>query len=478
MPDRTNVLFVMTDQHRGDAVGADPECPTDGDGRSLVHTPNIDHLVADGALFSRAYTPAPACVPARRCLWTGQTQATSDSTYWNSDPWDFEFLLARAFRDAGYQTHLSGKTHSQPPGNHIGFEAIDGHRGSGPEDYAEWLERRSDGAYDETSHGVGVNSWDPRPTHLDEHEHPTTWTTNRAIDFLENRDASRPFFLAVSYHRPHQPFDPPQVYWDIYADRDLPDPDVGDWVDDQYGDLIPEYPDPDAWLAELPPTVVHRARAGYYGTITHIDHQLNRLLDALGGTGEMNDTVIVFTSDHGEMLGDHHHWRKTYAFEGSARVPFVVSFPGGTEYETGRVIDRPVGLEDVAPTILDAVDADVDAPASIEGRSVLRLFEDDAREDWRDYYHGEYGRSYHHSIAHQYLVDEETKYVWFPVTGEELLFDLAEDPGETHDLTADPDRERDHERWRSRLIEHLEGREEGFSDGESLHTVSPGEAWG
>jgi len=476
MPDRTNVLFVMADQHRGDALGADPHCPTDADGRSLVHTPNLDHLVADGALFSRAYTPAPACVPARRCMWSGQTPATSGSTYWTSDAWDFEYMLPQMFRDAGYQTHLSGKTHSQPAGNHIGFEHIDGHKGSGPNDYSEWLERRSDGEYHETSHGVGVNSWDPRPTHLEEHEHPTTWTTNRAIEFLEDRDTTRPFFLAVSYHRPHQPFDPPQVYWDMYADRDLPDPAVGDWVDDQYGDLVSEYPDPDAWLADLPPEVIHRARAGYYGSITHIDHQLNRLFKALGSTGELDDTLIVFTSDHGEMLGDHHHWRKTFAFEGSARVPFLVSFPGGTDYETERVIDRPVGLEDVMPTILETVGMDV--PETVEGRSVLRLFEDDARDDWRPYYHGEYGQSYDPSIAHQFIVDEETKYVWFSVTGEELLFDLSEDPDESHDLTADPDHEDAHERWRSRLVDHLADRPEGFSDGDSLQTVDPDEAWG
>lgn len=472
MPETPNVLFIMTDQHRGDAIGADPTCPTDTDGRRLVHTPNLDNFVDNGALFTRAYSPAPTCVPARRCLWTGQTPATNGCPTWVTDEWDFANTLPERLSAAGYQTQLAGKTHSMPTRNHFGFDHMELHGGlsKSEDDYRGWLERQSDGQYDEISHGADRNSWDPRPSHLPEHQHPTNWTTNRALDFLDKQDPTRPFFLTVSYVRPHQPFDPPQVYWDMYIDRDLPTPSIGDWEAELVGDHISDNPNPDAWVADLPPTIIHRARAGYYGSITHIDHQINRLYDALSNRNELSNTIIVFTADHGEMLGDHYYWRKSYAYEGSARVPLLVRFPAGMDYERGQLIDRPVGLEDIMPTILDAVGVDI--PETVEGRSLLDLVSDSTREDWREYYHGEHGPTYHEENATQYLVDERMKYIWNPVTGSELLFDLEQDPGETENLVDDSEYAAEYEELSGRLADRLEDRPEGFSDGEQLRTVA------
>jgi len=474
MPDRPNVLFVMTDQHRGDCLGADPNCPTDADGRPLLHTPNVDGFVGQGALFTSAYSPVPSCVPARRCLMTGQTPYTNDCTGWKADePWAFEHTLPGELAAAGYQTKLTGKLHSVPNRNHVGFESMDQHEALNgvPDDYAAWLDDH-DEPFDELSHGLGRNSWDPRPWHLPEHYHPTNWTTERALDFLDERDPTRPFFLNVSYVRPHTPLDPPEVYWDMYADRDLPEPAMGDWVDDLYGEKLPEYPPTDAWLADLPPTVVRRARAGYYGSITHIDHQLKRILDRLRVEGALENTVVLFCSDHGEMLGDHHHWRKTYPFEGSARVPLVLRFPEGwrTDLPRQRLVDRPVGLEDVMPTLLDV--AGVDRPDTVESRSLLPLVADPDRE-WRTFYHGENTPgSYHPENAQQYAVDGRWKYVYFPVTGEDLLFDLAADPLETTDLSNDSDEAEAYDRCRSWLTDRLADRPEGFvADGE-LTTVA------
>lgn len=484
MADKPNILFVMTDQHRGDALGADPHCPTDSDGRSLVHTPNIDNFVEDGALFSSAYSPAPTCVPARRCLWTGQTPASCDGTYYHGREWDFENSLPHMLRDAGYQTLLSGKTHSSPYRNHFGFEdmeihaALDSPRPRGPgfyDDYMEWLDRRSNGEYDENSHGLNRNSWDPRPWNRPEHEHPTNWTTNRALEHLEKRDPTRPFFLTVSYVRPHQPFDPPQRYWDMYADQELPKPVIGDWAEERFRDLVPEHPNPDAWLADLPPTIVHRARAAYYGLITHIDHQLSRILTQLSHMNELENTLIIFTSDHGDMLGDHLHWRKTYPYEGSARIPMLIQYPSSMadEYETGQFIDRPVGIEDIMPTVLDA--AHISCPDTVEGRNLFDLIGSPDREDWRRWYHGEHGPTFHESTACQYIVGE-FKYMWNPITGDELLFDLEHDPNELTNLSDDPDYEAELSRLRNVLGTRLAGRPEGFSNGEELQTVTH-EAW-
>lgn len=467
MSDRPNILFIITDQQRGDCIGADPVSPRDPDGRPLVHTPNIDRFVADGALFSRAYTPAPSCIPARRSLLTGQTPFTNGAPGWVTTPWDFEHTLPQSLRDAGYQTKLSGKIHSIPPRNHVGFEDMELHEAlfSFPDDdYTLWMEEQSVGGFDEVSHGLGRNSWDPRPWHLDEHYHPTNWTTWRALEFLDKRDTSRPFFLNLSYVRPHTPFDPPQVYWDMYIDRTMPDPYMGDWATDIYGDKIPEYPAVDAWVADLPPTIVHRARAAYYGLITHIDHQIKRVLDKLRLQGELDNTFIMFISDHGEMLGDHYMWRKTYGYEGSARIPMICRFPNSMELPTGQIIDRPVGLEDVMPTLLSVADASI--PDTVEGRNLLDLIRTPDEPSWRSWYHGEHeAGSYDPENGVQYLVSDRFKYIWNPVTGDELLFDLLEDPGEERDLS--DDRSEDLERARSVLIEKLADRPEGFVvDGE------------
>ncbi|WP_162989913.1 arylsulfatase [Natronorubrum halophilum] len=476
MPSRPNILFIMTDQHRGDCLGVDPDSPTDDDDRPLVHTPNIDSFVEDGALFTRAYTPAPSCIPARRSLLTGQTPSTNGAPGWVTTPWDFDDTLPSVLRDAGYQTKLTGKIHSIPIRSHVGFESLDQHEAlfaHPDDDYTRWLEQESDGLFDELSHGLGRNSWDPRPWHVDEHYHPTNWTTDRALDFLDQRDEMRPFFLNLSYVRPHTPFDPPQAYWDMYVDREIPAPSIGEWADDVYGEKIPDYPPVDAWVADLPPTIVRRARAAYYGLITHIDHQLKRVFDKLQMIGELENTFVMFISDHGEMLGDHYLWRKTYAYEGSARVPMVLRLPESMDLPRKQLVDRPVGLEDVMPTLLSV--ADVPVPETVEGSDLLELVRDPDRDDWREWYHGEHAAgSYDPENGCQYVVDGRHKFVWNPATGEELLFDLEEDPNELYDRTDDEAYADVLKRGRTAMVDRLSNRPEGFVEDGALTTTTAG----
>lgn len=475
MADQPNVLFVMPDQLRAD-------CIVDGSGSDglagTVETPNLDHLASTGVQFTRAYSPAPTCVPARRCLWTGQTPASSGSTGWVTDPWAFEHTLPGELSRAGYHTRLIGKTHSFPERNHFGFDHMELHTGLSswdvPEksdDYTGWLAEQVDLA-DEVSHGLSRNTVDGRPWHLDEHLHPTHWTTSRAVQFLETRDETQPFFLALTYQRPHNPFDPPRSYWEMYADWELPDPVVGDWVEDVYGDLRPSYLEslrgstPNPWCAELSPSRLARVRAAYFGLITQIDHQLRRVTKTLELQGELSNTVIVFAADHGDMLGDHHLWFKSYGYEGSARIPLILKLPDTADAPRGRTVHRPVGQEDLMPTLLEI--AGIEVPETVDGHSLLSLLKEPDVENWRPYYHGEHSPVYHPTNAMQYLVDEDTKYIWNPVTGDELLFDLADDPRETVNLVDDPDHRPELETWRGRLIDRLEGREEGFTDGEEL----------
>jgi len=468
MSERPNVLLVMADQHRGDCVGADPACPTAGDGVPAVHTPTLDNFAEQGTLLSRAYTPVPSCVPARRCLWTGQTPATNGCPNWTTDPWEFEHTLPETLSRAGYQTWLVGKSHSQPHRNHFGFHGMDLHT-AGTGDYATWIERESGGEYDEVSHGLNRNSWDARPNHLDEHEHPTNWTTNRALEFFERQDPTRPFFLTVSYHRPHQPFDALPAYWQLYQDRELPSPVIGDWAADMYREAAPDYPETSAWCADLPDWLVDRARTGYYGNITHVDHQLHRILNRLGSRGELRNTVVVYTSDHGEMLGDHYLWRKTYAYEGSARVPLLVRLPETTDVTPAGTVDQPVGLEDIAPTLLDLAGTDV--PETVEGRNLLELIREPDRDDWRRYYHGEHGPIYDDENACQWVVSIDRKYIWNPATNDELLFDLDGDPAETKNLADCPEWEVERDRYRETLIDLLSNRPEGFVRNGDLRPV-------
>lgn len=480
MPDRPNVVLIITDQHRGDCVGADPECPLDADGHPLVHTPNLNSMVGDGALFSSAYSPAPSCLPARRCLWTGLTPASTGVPGWYNPEWDHDHYLPQLLADNGYQTALVGKFHNGPKDRDHGFQQrIDAHHATGAEafldgpdhEYDRWLWERSDGEYVDLSNGLESNTWDARPTHLEEQETDTFWRTNRGLEVLSGMDTDRPFFFTLSYWDPHQPFDPPELYYEMYRDVELPDPHLGDWVEGTHGHRIPDYPGVESKYAKLPGRVIDRARACYYGLITQIDQQLTRVTRLLSSMGELENTYIVMTSDHGEMLGDHHLWSKPFAYEGAARIPLIMRFPERSPYERQQFVDAPVGLEDIMPTVLDI--ADIDVPDAVEGRSLLDLIERPGGDDWREFYHGEHA-SHERWEPHQYLVTDREKYVWNPVTGNELLFDLENDPGETIDLSTAPASTDRLSTFRDRLVAELEGRNEEFTrDGELLAKDRP-----
>jgi arylsulfatase A-like enzyme len=180
------------------------------------------------------------------------------------------------------------------------------------------------------------------------------------------------------------------------------------------------------------------------------------------GLGVLDNTLIIFTSDHGDMMGDHHLHRKTYAYEGSARIPFVIRYPKGLDAPTG-IFDHVVGLQDVMPTILEV--AGIDIPESVTGMSVLSA----ARgESWRKFLHGEHSPCYSADEAMHYLTDGKEKYIYFPKSGDEQFFHIARDRNELYDLAKDPNYRDRVEIWRNRLIKLLSKRDDGFSDGEKL----------
>jgi arylsulfatase A-like enzyme len=299
-----------------------------------------------------------------------------------------------------------------------------------------------------------------RPWDKEEYLHPTNYVTSQAIDFLRRRDPRKPFFLFVSYHRPHPPYDPPGWAFDLYKDAQMPDPPVGDWIEVMSPYAQPERPD--CYVGQADPRALQRARAGYYGHMSHIDGQISRLLEVLAEYGQFDNSLICFTSDHGEMMGDHHMWRKAYPYEGSARVPLIVRGPAESGIHAGSIVDKPVELRDIMPTLLHAVGAAI--PESVEGQSALPLMRGEA-VPWRPYLHGEHtvlGQSL------QWVTDGAEKYIWFSGDGHEQLFDLENDPQELHDLAGEATQAERMAFWRERLVLELTGREEGFTDGKAL----------
>ena len=205
----------------------------------------------------------------------------------------------------------------------------------------------------------------------------------------------------------------------------------------------------------------HYARA-YYAQIAHIDNQVGRLLACLNGQGP---TWVIFTSDHGEMLGDHHLFRKTYAYEGSARIPFIVCPPASAKV---HACDAPVVLEDILPTVLEA--AGIQCPAAVEGRSVAPLLEAAPGDvGWRAYIHGEHSACYSADSGMQYRTDGKRKYIWYTQSGREAFFDLEADRREIHELSGDPHRREETAHWRRRMVKELAARpQDGLSDGKQL----------
>lgn len=205
---------------------------------------------------------------------------------------------------------------------------------------------------------------------------------------------------------------------------------------------------------------MRRARSGYYALITHVDHQVNRFLESLVTYGvDREETIILFLSDHGELLGDHGLFRKYLPYDGSARVPFILHLPRGNNAATGLVVEELVELRDLMPTVLEL--AGVPVPEGVQGRSVLPLLQG-KHEGWREYLHGEHdyfgagGQSVH------FIVSDRHKYVWFSRDGGEQLFDRREDPQELRDLSSSGRHAAQLEELRGCLIRELTGREEGY----------------
>jgi arylsulfatase A-like enzyme len=441
---KPNILFIITEQHRGDCVGYE--------NHPVLLTPNMDSIAHNGVRFGRFYSACPSCISARRSMLAGQLPQTHGLVgYQEGLVWDAP-TLPSVLRDHGYQTHLVGRSmHQFPARNRHGYEAMEIACHTEDSDYDEYL--RTHGPSGQTGwYGGGVmhNDWTAHPWHMDEHLHQTNWTVERALHFLRRRDPTCPFFLTVSFIGAHPPLQPPAFYLERYLRTGVPERAIGDWATPPGSgetDLVaPHYVD-------LQGEALLSARAAYYGLINHIDDQLRRLLNPVVGL-TTRDTIVVFTSDHGELLGDHYLWRKGHPLEASARVPFAIAGPDSLGLQRQAKVDLPCTHADIMPTLLEL--AEVPIPDTVDGRSLVPLLRGE-RTAWRDVLHIE------HSGFEHALTNGHEKYLWNPRTGRELLFDLDSDPQECRDLSTGKAMAAQMAAWRQRLVEQLSERPEEFT---------------
>lgn len=449
---RPNVLLITTDQQRFDALGlVRPDGP--------LETPTLDALASGGVHFRRAYSTSPVCIPARRSLLSGlHPQTHGLREYRDGLDWDAPISLPGLLGAAGYQTQLIGKLHLHPQRKRYGFDHMirvesSNDRSDTPlqptNDWIDWMRRQ--GYPHPNDIGINGNGRNARPWDKPEHTHLTSWLADEAVDFItRRRDPTCPFFMHLSFVAPHPPLTPPQAYWDRYFRQHDARPTIGGWA--PTGPAARGRPD-DAATGPFLLREIQDAMSGYWASIHHVDDRIRYVLTRLfeyGSPRAHEPTLIIFTSDHGELLGDHHLWRKSLPYEGSAHIPFIISGRNLPDLQPG-ICDDLVGLEDVAATVLDRCGCALPAPLGngLDGCSLLPRLRGGGAPV-RERLHGECG-NYH------YIVEGSWKYLWFRSTGEEQLFDLATDPCECQDRSAEVARLAP---FRRHLGAHLAGRDD------------------
>jgi arylsulfatase A-like enzyme len=265
---RPNILLLMADQWRADCLGAA--------GNRAIHTPNLDQLAAGGVRFTNAYSSTPTCTPARAALLTGLAPWNHGMLRYANVATRYPIEMPRALRDAGYYTAVIGKLHYHPQRNVHGYHQAlldESGRIESPDfrsDYRSWFWSQAPNL-DPDATGLGWNDFDAKPYALPERLHPTAWTGQTAAAWIESYQRAEPFFLKVSFARPHSPYDPPERFWRRYQDADLPAATVSPWAKR----FAPRSgPQTDAWHGDLGVDQVRRSRQGYYGSVTFIDEQI------------------------------------------------------------------------------------------------------------------------------------------------------------------------------------------------------------
>ncbi len=505
-----NVLFIMCDQLRADYLGCY--------GHPTIKTPNIDALAAQGVKFTRAYCAAPTCGPSRMSFYTGRSMF-SHGAIWNFVPLSIrEQTIGDFLRPHGVRVALAGKTHFAADMEAIrrlgipaadgsamlegGFEVVDRYEGhadpggdhpymrflrnagyGGPNPWDEFVMSASDAA------GRRVSGWQMRNVHLParvrEQHSETAYTTDVAIDYIRRQD-DQPWFLHLSYIKPHWPYLAPAPYHDLYGVDDCI-PTVK-----SEAELINPHPVYAAYLKHRESVnfardeVAARVKIPYMGLISQIDHHLGRLMATLRETGQDRNTLIVFTSDHGDYLGDHWLGDKDLFHEPSVRIPMIVVDPhDDASASRGSASDALVESIDVLPTVMDALG--LGQPNHLlEGDSLLGHTRG-RNPGWRDAAISEIDYAYREARVELgqdprrcrgYMVRTESwKYIYWDGHAEQL-FDMTRDPDELRDVAGDEGLSRVLSEHKERLFEWMRTRKLSVTVPDesimvSRHTIEP-----
>ena len=445
---RPNILLIMADQLPAAALGAY--------GHPVVRTPNIDRLAEQGIRFERCYCNSPLCGPSRGSLVTGRLPGAIGA-YDNANELPAsEPTFMHCLRGGGYRTIISGKLHFVGPDQLHGFEerlTTDIY----PAGF-DWTANWKRGVYPNTGTSVrdldrsGRCSWSMQLDHDEEaHYHALAKLRDLA------READRPFFLNVSYTHPHDPFFITAPYYDLYDDAEIDLPaapalpteemhEFNRWMQVHHeADRYPPSPD-----------TIRMARRAFYGMVSYFDAKVGEMLDELRRLGLAENTVVMVTSDHGEMLGEHGMWYKRCFFDWSVRVPFIVAWPG--TWAGGRIVRRNVSLVDLFPTLLGVagISAIPEIATRLDGTSLLGLLEGREAIGPDDVIVEYYGEGAIHPA--RMLCRGDRKYIH--VRGcEPQLYDLGEDPLELNDLADAPELAEICRAMRQRLLAGWDGEE-------------------
>ena len=441
-------------------------------GHPDVSTPNLDRFAAGAHDFTRAYTSSPVCSPARMSLFTGRytpAHRCPPNTTPTRFPAPNEVPLPWILQQYGYHTGIAGKIHLNGSGSrgfddvHMFAQGDSGFAESG-ESYREWIEKRHPGLSVHCGEGTCTTEalpetiYTPDPgefligtARLEDQEYQTAWAADHCIEFLrEHRDDQTPWFFHCSTLHPHSPFVIPEPWASMYDPADLELPDVPEETVDRVRRKLETLEKPHDIRQYILDTEYLRAiMAKYYGAIRMVDHHFGRILDELDRLGLAETTLVVFVSDHGNMMGDHGRMFKFCMYDGSTRIPLMIRRPAQREANT---VDEVVEITDVMPTLLDY--CGIPIRDGIQGQSMLALMNGE-HSDWKNTAFAD--------LWDWMLVDGDFKLMTYNADfadqrhkrGDWKLFNLREDPGEFHDLADRPEHAGRIRKMKARIQDHL-----------------------
>jgi len=443
MPSRPNILVLFTDMQRADTISAL--------GNPVIRTPSLDRLVREGTAYTNCFTPSPVCIPARCCLHYGlypqKTGLYTNGTMMDDNGASYPSLLGAA----GYRTQAIGKCHFTPDrlalrGFHSRLTQEENVSDPQSDDYCRFL---AENGYDyiEAQGTRGEMYYIPQVSHLPSAVHPTQWVGDRTLEFLDDAcSGDQPWMLFASFIHPHPPLAPPKPWHKLYRAPLMPFPLVP-----------PDSPSLHTWINRyqnrykyrdqgMDANLLRLIKAYYYAAISFVDYQIGRILDFLAAHGQLDDTLLFFTSDHGEYLGDYHCFGKRSMHDAAARVPLLVRYP--RSFRAGARCATPVSLIDLYPSILRAAGLPADT-VELDGEDLARVGagQSTRRQVYSQFNSG--GRGIY------MVVNENWKYFYSAADGQEFLFDRTADPAETRNRAGLPFCREIKEKLKNDLLEFL-----------------------